>query len=231
MKAAKHGYARGEETRARIISAAVKLFGEHGFAGASTRDIAAAAGVNAPALQYYFNNKEGVYQACVEHIISHVWEHISPAVTAGQRVLEGPATEEDLIEAFCAIQAQIAELIFTVQEADDWRLFMARQQTGSGPRTAFDTFHQQVNSRLSGVTAGLVARLLGTPAQADETLVRTMALTGQLMVFQVMRRSALRTLQWDAIDSERLGLLKRIIREHTSLLLRALVLQHKDRSA
>ncbi|HET7332138.1 TetR family transcriptional regulator, partial [Dyella sp.] len=39
------GYARGDETRERIIDAAVKLFGERGFAGASTRDIAAAAGV------------------------------------------------------------------------------------------------------------------------------------------------------------------------------------------
>jgi len=35
----------------------MRLFGEKGYEGASTRDIAAAAGVNAPALQYYFDNK------------------------------------------------------------------------------------------------------------------------------------------------------------------------------
>src|SRR6185312_1309491 len=64
------GYARGDETRERIIDAAVKLFGERGFAAASTRDIATAAGVNAPALQYYFENKEGLYQACAEFIAS-----------------------------------------------------------------------------------------------------------------------------------------------------------------
>lgn len=62
------GYARGDETRQRIIEAAIELFGERGFAGASTREIAAMAGVNAPALQYYFENKEGVYRACVEAI-------------------------------------------------------------------------------------------------------------------------------------------------------------------
>ncbi len=54
------GYARGDETRLRIIEAAIESFGEHGFEAASTRDIAARAGVNAPALQYYFENKEGV---------------------------------------------------------------------------------------------------------------------------------------------------------------------------
>ncbi|MFP3616373.1 TetR family transcriptional regulator, partial [Paraburkholderia sp. SIMBA_050] len=64
--AAEGGYQRGEETRAKIIEAALSLFGERGFEGASTRDIAEHAGVNAPALVYYFDNKEGVYQACVE---------------------------------------------------------------------------------------------------------------------------------------------------------------------
>ena len=71
------GYTRGDETRQRIIDAAVKLFGEHGFAGASTRDIATAAGVNAPALQYYFENKEGVYReigraSCRERVFALV---------------------------------------------------------------------------------------------------------------------------------------------------------------
>lgn len=46
----------------------MEAFGEHGFAGASTRDIASRAGVNAPALQYYFENKEGLYRTCVEAI-------------------------------------------------------------------------------------------------------------------------------------------------------------------
>ena len=51
------GYQRGEETRARIVDAALALFGEYGFDGASTRDIAERAGVNAPAIGYYFDNK------------------------------------------------------------------------------------------------------------------------------------------------------------------------------
>ena len=35
--AAEGGYQRGEETRARIIEAAVEVFGERGYDGASTR--------------------------------------------------------------------------------------------------------------------------------------------------------------------------------------------------
>ena len=93
-RAAKHrhaiegGYARGEETRARIVTAALRMFGERGFDGASTRDIATSAGVNAPALQYYFDNKEGVYLACAEHIVKCVWDCMSDVVSRAELAIE-----------------------------------------------------------------------------------------------------------------------------------------------
>jgi hypothetical protein len=49
-----------------------------------------------------------------------------------------------------------------------------------------------------------------------------MALSGQLTVFQVYRRSALHSLDWDTVDAERLALLKRVIRQQTEALLRSL---------
>ena len=81
------GYARGDETRLRIIEAAIESFGEHGFDGASTRDIAARAGVNAPALQYYFENKEGVYRACAEYIADDAWVIFAPVIEHATQVL------------------------------------------------------------------------------------------------------------------------------------------------
>lgn len=221
-RAVEHGYLRGEETRARIIAAALRLFGERGFAGASTRDIAASAGVNAPALQYYFDNKEGVYLACVEHIVAHIWEYLSGAVANGERVAAGEASDEALIEAFCDIQAQLAEFMFTSPEASDWRLFMARLQAGPGPAAGFQIMQERVSQRMSHVMAAIVGRLIGRAASDDETLIRTMALSGQLMVFQVARRSALTVLAWDTIDATRLALIKRVIREQTRALLRSM---------
>jgi len=228
--AAEGGYPRGEETRARIVAAALKLFGERGFEGASTRDIAASAGVNAPALQYYFDSKEGLYLACVEHIVSRVWEYMSEVVARAERALAEGAEDAALIEAFCAIQGQVAEFMFTAQDANDWRLFMARQQAGAGPVTGFQIVYQRVSKRISGVTAAIVGRLLGRPAADDETLIRTMALNGQLMVFQVTRRSALTALNWDAIDADRLALLKRVIREQTIASLRSMIATRLSRS-
>src|SRR5256885_1983003 len=92
------GYQRGEETRARIIAAALKLFGERGFSVASTREIATFAGVNAPALQYYFDSKEGLYLACVEHIVKRVWQYMSESVAEAERQLAQGAPDADLVE-------------------------------------------------------------------------------------------------------------------------------------
>ena len=228
-QAAKHrhapetGYARGEETRARIVTTALRLFGEHGFDGASTRDIAAAAGVNAPALQYYFDSKEGVYLACVEHIVDRVWEHLGGGVAQAEKALKSKADDEALIEAFCAIQMSTAEFMFTSQEASDWRLFMARQQAGGGPSAGFQLLFQRVHVPVRAVMAEIVGRLIGLPATDAETQVRTMALNGQLTTFQVIKRTALAALNWDSVDGPRLGLLQRIIREHTTTLLRSMI--------
>src|SRR5487761_1132003 len=66
------GYARGRATRAKIVAAALEIFGAYGFDGASTRMIADKARVNLPALAYYFGGKRGLYRACAEHIAARI---------------------------------------------------------------------------------------------------------------------------------------------------------------
>ncbi|MFJ1760863.1 TetR/AcrR family transcriptional regulator [Amycolatopsis sp. NPDC088138] len=55
-----------ERTRRLIVDAAVAEFAQHGYAGARTSTIAARAGVNQQLISYYFDGKEGLYQAISE---------------------------------------------------------------------------------------------------------------------------------------------------------------------
>ena len=51
------------DSRARLLSAALRLFAENGFAKTSIRQIAEAAGANTALISYYFGDKKGLYNA------------------------------------------------------------------------------------------------------------------------------------------------------------------------
>jgi AcrR family transcriptional regulator len=51
---------RGNETKAALLDAAKRLIAERGYAGASVRELAAAAGVNIGAVNYHFGSRENL---------------------------------------------------------------------------------------------------------------------------------------------------------------------------
>lgn len=54
------------DTRQRIITAAMRLFGRQGYSQTSTRQIAAEAGVNEVTLFRHFGSKKGLLGACIQ---------------------------------------------------------------------------------------------------------------------------------------------------------------------
>ncbi len=57
---------KSEETRTRILDAALALFGERGFERSTMREIAQSAGMALGAAYYYFDSKEGIVLAFYE---------------------------------------------------------------------------------------------------------------------------------------------------------------------
>jgi len=220
-------YARGAETRERLIAAGLSLFGERGFDAASTRDIAAAAGLNAPALQYYFDNKEGLYLACLRHVVARIWDSVAVPVMAAEQTLRAGASDAALIAAFCAIQVSLLEIS---RDADEnWFLLVAREQAGLGPPAGFEVMHHGMR-RMKRVQTAIIGRLSGLAGSARECLLREMSMNGQVLYFGMMRRSALRTLRARRFDAHTLQTLERVIREHSSAALRALSLARRRRA-
>jgi TetR/AcrR family transcriptional regulator len=82
---------RSVETRNRILEAALAEFASMGLAGARTERIASAAGVNKALLYYYFESKEKLYFAALEHGAARIRD-VSMAVflsesTPGERIV------------------------------------------------------------------------------------------------------------------------------------------------
>lgn len=56
-------------TRARIRDAAIVLFGRDGFAATSVREVASAAGVSPALVIHHFGSKDGLRDACDDHVL------------------------------------------------------------------------------------------------------------------------------------------------------------------
>jgi AcrR family transcriptional regulator len=61
------------DTKQRILDAALEVFGEHGYRGASVDDVAAAAGVTKGAIYYYFTDKDDLARD-LQH---RLWDQLS----------------------------------------------------------------------------------------------------------------------------------------------------------
>jgi len=83
---------RADQTRARILDAAIRQFSVHGLAGARTEQIAEVAGVNKALLYYYFSGKEALYAAAIETVVEGTraasMAMLEANVPAGERFLQ-----------------------------------------------------------------------------------------------------------------------------------------------
>jgi AcrR family transcriptional regulator len=61
-----------DATRERILVAAIDLFADRSFEGATMRDIAAAAGVSQPSVNYHFQSKDDLWRAAVARLFTQL---------------------------------------------------------------------------------------------------------------------------------------------------------------
>jgi AcrR family transcriptional regulator len=84
MAIAKTATAKAEETRARILDAALRLFRDRGFDATTMRDVAAEAGVATGAAYYYYRSKEDLVMAFYLRTDEEAAEAFSRAVTSSK---------------------------------------------------------------------------------------------------------------------------------------------------
>jgi AcrR family transcriptional regulator len=206
------GYARGEETRERIIEAAFSVFADEGYVGASTRRIAAEAGVNPPALQYYFDSKEGLHRACGLEAVARVMRIIGPAVDrAGHALSNGSRIEA--AEAMCVLLEGIAELAMTDRQVEHWTRFMSRCQTDTlGP--GFAVLEADFSTPLRRLTTGLTGRALDLPPGDPTAPLHAMMIFGHASVLSLKRDTVLSIMGWTDFAGDHAALVKAILRDH-----------------
>jgi TetR/AcrR family transcriptional regulator, regulator of cefoperazone and chloramphenicol sensitivity len=173
--------------------------------------IAEKADVTLPALHYYFDSKEGAYLACAEHIAERMQANLgtTTAQIAEKLAAEKPSPSQ-LLEMLLKFLDELLDLFLGAHELDKWLLFIIREQ--AHPTKAFDILFKRMMSGVATACTMLVGRLLDKPDNDPEVRIRTVALVGQIIFFRTAREAALRIIGWPDFDSNRLALVKSVLR-------------------
>ncbi|HZP06843.1 MAG TPA: TetR/AcrR family transcriptional regulator [Terracidiphilus sp.] len=113
---------RADQTRARILEAALQAFSENGLAGARTEQIAAAAGVNKALLYYYFQSKQALYDAALEAVAERVVASSLASMregrSAGERIVQFVLNHFDRIHSQRAFQSLMQQELMRLREGE-----------------------------------------------------------------------------------------------------------------
>ena len=114
---------RADQTRARILDAAVQEFSENGLAGARTEQIAEAAGVNKALLYYYFAGKDALYAAALESVTERVvassMAGMDSSCSAGERVVRFALNHFDRIHSQQAFQSLMQQEMMRLHRGEE----------------------------------------------------------------------------------------------------------------
>lgn len=223
--AARHG----DATREALIKAAIDVFGHSGFSGASTRAIAAAAGVNQALIGYHFRGKPGLYLAALEHIAAAVQQRIGPIVTAIEAELhidEGMSRSPEAGDGRADSQQCLAALhrlcdgfvaMLTSDESAAWARLVLREQ--QDPSEGFDVLYNGFMSRVLGVITTLIGRIRNTDPAAVETRLTALTIVGQALVFRAARTTVTRQMDWQTVGRDEVTAIQAAVRRNVTAIL------------
>jgi AcrR family transcriptional regulator len=113
-----------QETRERIVEAAVACFAERGFRAASTREIACRAGTNQGLITYHFHSKDALWKAAADKLFgdvrAHLFERLDPARTGDRRERARHAIREFV--RFAAEHPELFRFMLEAGKSDDERM-------------------------------------------------------------------------------------------------------------
>ena len=119
-------------TRRAILDAAVESFAASGFTGATTRQVAARAGVNVATLHYHFGSKEKLYRAVLDAVAREDVPLLARGETPAERLSSTVETLWDLGAAHPALPRlrllqRLSGPLFSASILDDRRATLLAQ--------------------------------------------------------------------------------------------------------
>ncbi len=107
------------DPRQRLLDAGLKLFANRGYAGTAVQDITEEARVTKPTLYYYFENKEGLFQALVDQAMDERLRLMRQAAPPEKATVDQLADIIVTLTDFARRQPDLLRLTFAIAFAAD----------------------------------------------------------------------------------------------------------------
>lgn len=173
---------RGEETRRRILEAAILAFAQVGYEAAHTRLIADRAEVKLPAIAYYFGSKAGLFRAVIQHIATQYEKSMAPIAERVDALLADPAApRQAVLDLLCELMETFAGVLLCPNNPDSWRQIIVRAEVENV--SGLDLLRDCMRTNTGRPCMALIARLTGEAENAERTWMRAVALLGEINIF------------------------------------------------
>jgi AcrR family transcriptional regulator len=200
-----------------LVDAAIDAFGTYGYEGTSTRLLAERADTTLPAIPYYFGSKEGLFRAAIGHIAQRMDERMAPILAQVSAVLARKnAARKELLETLGQILDAFVALMLGGENPERRRRFIARVEIERG--AALEPLHECIQRCMVAPSTTLVGRLLDQSPKNQATILRTLAILGQVSVF--CHLGARRVLGWEEMNDTRMNAVQTLVRQHADAILR-----------
>jgi TetR/AcrR family transcriptional regulator, regulator of cefoperazone and chloramphenicol sensitivity len=210
------GYRKGDETRERILDAALTAFGKSPFSAVTTRQIADAAHASLPTLQYYFGGKEGLYRACAQTILERFRLRMAGPAADSTLALSADCNAEMARHHLRTVVEALSKFLIGSKETERWAQFVARELREPGP--AFDVLYANLWRPGVEIVARLIARILRKTEIDATARVEALLLISSLLAFQSGRGVSMRIMGWKTIGSNELSLIQSHVDVHIDAL-------------
>ncbi|MEM8618654.1 MAG: TetR family transcriptional regulator [Actinomycetota bacterium] len=158
---------RGSDVvRDALVEAAIGEFAAHGFAGASTRKIADAAGAHQSQIKYHFSSKTDLWKRCMEHLLAELDEEVAGALAAADQPdgLDGGAGPQALL-----MESTIRGLVYLAARRPELNRIMMHEATSPGERLEWlvETHLGPRQAVLASTWVSLRQRGIAAPIEVD----------------------------------------------------------------
>lgn len=196
-------------TDTRLLDVALDQFGQKGFDGASTREIAKAANTAMSSITYHYGGKEGLYLATAEFVGQEIAKR--HPISFNQLIDFTALNKTEALAILESIFMSMMDFFLSEHSARLSRFVMREQMQ---PTAAFEVIFNNTFKPMADHACAILNKCTDGRLSDEEARIAVMAIFGQSLVFRSARQSVLRVANWPDLTPERADKIKEQVRAH-----------------